>query len=372
MSDDLHGSKGKKAGPELEPRVYPPWNRPPTGKVLIVEPDLDVARALEVRLARDGHEVVLTDSGKAALEASRRTAFDVALIERRLSDMSGLDVIASLKAILDPFEALLLTGEPTIELYLDAIERGAYDLVAKPFPHLKPVTWKVKHAVAKVHAERDRTELARLLHAQTRDMAEREVEAEMRHHEEPEEEAPLGLDLDSMVGTDPLTGLANRRAADDRFRKETARALRYDRPLTVALASVDELETVIERFGREVADGVLRGIAQMFTGMIRDVDFLARREGGEFFFLFPETPKENGFIVLDRIRLKLAQTQFSETLQDHALGEFKLTASFGVAGLPTDTMNADILRDAAEAALARAKASGNRVVLFDNTMVRRS
>ena len=103
-----------------------------------------------------------------------------------------------------------------------------------------------------------------------------------------------------------------------------------------------------------------------------DVDFVARRQGGEFLFIFPETPKESGFIVVERIRQKLAQTSFTESYGLETAGEFNITASFGVAGLPTDTMNADILHDAAEAALDRAKQSADTVVLFDASMAERA
>ena len=129
----------------------------------------------------------------------------------------------------------------------------------------------------------------------------------------------------------------------------------------------------MERHGHDVADGVIRGIVQLFSGLVRDVDFIARRQGGEFFFLFPETSKDSGYVVIDRIRQKLIQTSFSDFLGPEAnSGAFRMTASFGLAGLPTDTMNAELLRSAAESALHRAKAAGgDQVVSYDLSMARR-
>lgn len=342
--------------------------QPRRGRLLIVEPNADFARVLEVRLARDGHEVVVVSGGKAALASAKENAPDVALIDRGVSDVPSLDLIEKLRGTAESIEVILMTVDPTTEITIAAIDRGAFDVVGKPFSNLKLVTWKVDNAVAKVHAERDRAELARVLYEQTQDLADRETEAELSKSSDLlpvlEEDETETLDfVDGMTGTDPLTGIANRRASEQRFRSETARALRYDRPLCIAYASVDGLSDLIEAEGGDVADGVLRGIVQLFTGMVRDVDFVARHEGGEFFFLFPETTKENGIIVLERIRQRISQTSFSDVAaNDH---DIALTVCFGVAGLPADTMNVDLLERAAEAALRHAKAKQDAVVPYD-------
>lgn len=344
----------------------PLWTDLPSGRVLLVEPDEDIARMLEVRLARDGHEVVLARTGQEALRLVLAEDVDIALVDRKLTDVPALELMDQLAQQFAPFETIMMTVDPTVELFVEALEAGAFDMVVKPFANLKLVTAKVDKAVAKVQAERDRNELAKMLHQQTKGGSSVPASEE--------EPLPSAIDLDGMSGVDPLTGLPNRKAAEDRFRTETARALRYERPLCIALASVDDLATVVEQHGHDIADGVIRGIVQLFTGLVRDVDFIARRQGGEFFFLFPETSKESGYVVVDRIRTKLIQTSFSDFLGDAAKGTgFRMTASFGLAGLPTDTMNAELLRGAAESALARAKsAGGDQVVSYDPSMSRRS
>lgn len=342
------------------------WNDLPRGRVLLVEPDEDIARMLEVRLARDGHEVVMARTGQEALRIVLAEDLDIALVDRKLQDVPALELMDQLQQQFAPFETIMMTVDPTVELFVEALEAGAFDMVVKPFANLKLVTSKVDKAVSKVQAERDRNELAKMLHQQTSGGSGMG----------PTEEEPLmsGIDLDGMSGVDPLTGLPNRKAADDRFRTETARALRYNRPLCIALASIDALDDVVARYGHDVADGVIRGIVQLFSGLVRDVDFIARRQGGEFFFLFPETSKESGYVVIDRIRQKLIQTSFSDFLGEQAQNDgFCMTASFGLAGLPADTMNGELLRSAAEAALSRAKASGgDQVVRFEATMSRKS
>ena len=339
------------------------WEGLATGRVLLVEPDEDIARMLEVRLAREGHEVVRARTGQEALRLVLTEDLDIALVARQLHDLPALELMKQLQQQFAPFETLLMTVDPTVELFVEALEAGAFDMLVKPFANLRLVTAKVDKAVSKVQAERDRNELARMLHQQTAGEGSK-AQAE-------EEPLPPAIDLDGMSGVDPLTGLPNRRAADDRFRTETSRALRYDRPLCIALASIDDLDVVVARYGSDVADGVIRGIVQLFSGLVRDVDFIARRQGGEFFFLFPETGKDSGFVVVDRIRQKLIQTSFRDFLGDAAEPGFRMTASFGLAGLPRDTMNAELLRAAAEGALHRAKSlGGDRVVPYDPSMSR--
>lgn len=352
--------------------LYDTWMQPPRGRLLVVEPNADVARILEVRLARDGHEILVVTTGAAALAAVEEEAPDVALVDRGVADVPWLELVDKLKASHESFEVIVMAIDPTVEIAVAAIDHGAFDVVGKPFSNLKLVTAKVGNAVGKVRAERDRAELAQVLYEQTQDLAERETEAELSKSDDlirdEGSDAAEAIDFDEMAGVDPLTGIPNRRAAEDRFRSETARALRYGRPLCIALASVDGLSDLIANHGGEVGDGVLRGVVQLFAGMVRDVDFVARQSGGEFFFLFPETPKENGSIVLERIRQRIAQTSFFDVIDGHDT-TIQLTVCFGVAGLPADTMNVDILERAAEAALAQAKKKGDVVVPYDAEMI---
>jgi diguanylate cyclase (GGDEF)-like protein len=361
---------GPRSSPELDVTlgVHSLWNRPATARVLVVASDAELARALEVRLVREGHQVLLADGARAAVEQARCTQLDVALVDDTLGDGTGLALLAELKRMLQPFEALLLSGAPSPELEVEALEQGAFDVLARPFSDLKLVTRKVAHAAAKVRAERDRNELIRLLHAQTRDLAIRETEAEAEDSLTDDMVIP-GIDHDRLAGIDPLTGLPDRESARRRFRQETARALRYDRPLSIVLASIDGLEAVHERFGLEVQDAVIRAVSAIFESMVRDVDFIAHRQAGEFFVLYPETTKTNGAAAAERLRKRLAETSIGELGEGQ--GEFRVTASFGLAGLPSDAMNADVLWDAAEAALTRARGTGDAVVLFEKTMLRR-
>ena len=329
---------------------------PRRGRVLIIESDTDIATLLETRLTREPgrYEIWTAETAQGGLYLADQHAVDVALLARDLPDADSMRVLKALRSTPTPCEVIVMTVDPTVEIFVQALDAGAFDLVVKPFSNLTLVTAKLANAVAKVHAERECIRLrARLAALETGDGdgVRAVVDAPLARAESP---------LSSTIDIDPVTGLANRGAAELRFREETSRALRYDRPLAVVFISVDRLDHVIEADGYEAADRLLRDFGRVIIAQIRDVDFLARRQGGEFMLLLPETTKADAAVVAERIRTELTAS-FAATPSD-ATG---LTASFGVAGLPTDTMNADLLRQAGEVALAQAEASGDCVMLYE-------
>ena len=324
----------------------------PRGTVLLIEPDADVARMLEVRLAREGYDVLMAETGQGGQYLVDQHTVDLILLDRNLNDAS-LELLQQLRSTPNPCEVIMMTADPTVEIFVEALDAGAFDLVVKPFSNLKLVTSKVRNAVAKVQAERTRDELAAKLDAFE--------SAEVPTLTGAAETGDASDDPTVVSDVDPVTQLPSWRAAERRFAEETSRALRYDRPMTIILLSVDKLETVIEIAGSEAMDQVLHDLSQLLRGQVRDVDYLARRQGGEFMLLLPETQKPEGAVVAERIRQRLE----SANLGTLNAGDIRLTASFGLAGLPADTMNAELLRQAAEVALTRAQASGNLVISYD-------
>ncbi len=322
----------------------------PSGLVLIIEPDADVAKMLEVRLARERYDVLIAETGQGGKYMADLHSVDLVLLDRNLPDASSVEMVRHLRSTPSPCEVIVMTVDPTVEIFVEALDAGAFDLVVMPFSNLKLVTAKVRNAVQKVRAERACDEL-------TAELADRPHRADERAA------VPMHPDID------PVTGLPNRQIADLRFQSETSRALRYNRPLTVVLISVDRLDAVVQTAGAEAANAALADVAQLIQQQIREVDFLADRQGGEFVLLLPETDKSGGAIVAERIRRTLANTALDS--REHrekpseSEGPRRLTASFGLASFPADTMNAALLRQSSESALARAQATGNTVVLFD-------
>ena len=164
--------------------------------------------------------------------------------------------------------------------------------------------------------------------------------------------------LRAQATIDPLTGCHNRRGFDEILSVEFSRAKRYGRPLTLVLLDIDHFKTVNDQFGHEVGDHALQRIGRAVRHTFRTTDSACRYGGEEFALVFPETGKEEGERLAERLRVLI------ETLPPNAEVPRSLTASFGVAAYPDDGDDpADLVR-AADRALYTAKANGrNRVEL---------
>ncbi|MEM7676743.1 MAG: response regulator, partial [Myxococcota bacterium] len=211
----------------------PPSSR--RGTVLIIEPDANLARTLEAQLTKDGFDVLVAETGHGGQYLADQQQIDLVLLDRNLTDASSIELLRDLRSSPNPCEVIVTTVDPTVEIFVESLEAGAFDLLAKPFRHPKLVTAKVNNAVSKVRAERTRD-------AQSPDIQRRE--------------APAAPAVDETPDNHPTTRLPNQAAADIRFTEETSRALRYNRPLTVALLSIDKLGAVHETIGDTAADAV--------------------------------------------------------------------------------------------------------------------
>ncbi|GAB4505217.1 MAG: hypothetical protein Fur0043_22120 [Anaerolineales bacterium] len=102
-------------------------------KVLIVDDDPGLRASLADILALKGFEPLLAETGQAALEAARRDEIAVALIDLRLEDLPGLEVLRRVKEISPSTECILLTGHASQDSAIQAIDAGAYSYLQKPF-----------------------------------------------------------------------------------------------------------------------------------------------------------------------------------------------------------------------------------------------
>jgi diguanylate cyclase (GGDEF)-like protein len=103
---------------------------------------------------------------------------------------------------------------------------------------------------------------------------------------------------------DPLTGLGNRRAYDERLAVEIARAARHDRPLSLVIIDIDDFTAHNERLGETRADEMLVSIASVLRA-VRGTDQAFRIGGDEFAVLLPETAGDALPAVAARIRRHL-------------------------------------------------------------------
>jgi diguanylate cyclase (GGDEF)-like protein len=159
-------------------------------------------------------------------------------------------------------------------------------------------------------------------------------------------------DFEGMAVTDPLTGLANRRAFDSTMLVELARVDRGDQPMSLVVLDVDEFKAVNDRLGHEGGDAVLVEVARRLQGLARAQDLIARVGGEEFAWILPATDADAALRAAERAR----QTIASSPIEGAAV-----TISAGAAQLEADGIRI-IAR--ADAALYAAKQRGrDRAVL---------
>jgi diguanylate cyclase (GGDEF)-like protein len=99
-----------------------------------------------------------------------------------------------------------------------------------------------------------------------------------------------------------LTGLLRREAILEQLDRELERALRYRRPLTIAMADLDHFKEVNDRFGHLAGDSMLRRVAQAIAAGLRSTDWIGRYGGEEFLLVLPETEIGGAATVAEKVR----------------------------------------------------------------------
>ncbi len=170
--------------------------------------------------------------------------------------------------------------------------------------------------------------------------------------------------LETLAGTDSLTGLLNRRRLLQQFESEVYRMRRTQRPLTAVLGDLDDFKEINDRHGHHVGDRVLTTVARLASDAIRGHDLLARWGGEEFLLLLPDTDLAGAAAVAEKLRIAVMETPF----RIDADTSISATASFGVAELPHEEGHEKFdysrLVNAADAALYAAKKGGrNRTMM---------
>jgi diguanylate cyclase (GGDEF)-like protein len=161
------------------------------------------------------------------------------------------------------------------------------------------------------------------------------------------EHAGLRDRLGELALSDPLTGLATERMFESELPRELARARRGESPMCLAIVDIDALGAFNMLRGEREGDRLLKETGAAWAGALRDVDFLARLEGGRFAALLPGCMLSEAIEVVDRVRSLTPRTQ---------------TASAGVA-LWDGEEPAELLVQRAGGALDAAKAAGRDMTI---------
>jgi diguanylate cyclase (GGDEF)-like protein len=163
------------------------------------------------------------------------------------------------------------------------------------------------------------------------------------------------------ANNDSLTGLPNKRAAEDTLKRMVAQASRSVSPLAVMLLDLDYFKQINDRYGHSKGDEVLAAVGTCLQSALRANDFAGRFGGEEFLVLLPDTGRVSAVVVAEKVRHAIASIVVPELDRD-------VTASLGIAVLPDHAGHAEGLLREADHALYTAKATGrNRVAVAGET-----
>jgi diguanylate cyclase (GGDEF)-like protein len=182
-------------------------------------------------------------------------------------------------------------------------------------------------------------------------------------HESVAQAAPVLANLRTLAhaehraATDALTGLPNRRAAQDTFKRMLAQSARRQVPLAAIMLDLDHFKQINDTLGHEQGDHVLAAVGLALASTVRDSDFVGRIGGEEFLVLLPDTDVDAALEVAEKLRSTVCSLSVPEVGR-------AVTASLGVAVHPDARIDAETLLREADRALYAAKAGGrNRVEL---------
>lgn len=154
---------------------------------------------------------------------------------------------------------------------------------------------------------------------------------------------------------DPLTGIANRKAFEERFAQEIAHKPRAALPVAMLLWDLDSFKAINDSYGHRAGDRVLQSVAACFMAAVRGNDFVARIGGEEFVMLLSGAKIEQALLIANQVRSAV------EALRFHFRGTpVRVTVSCGATELKQDDVEAAAF-DRADGALYRAKHGGKNL-----------
>jgi two-component system, NtrC family, response regulator GlrR len=130
--------------------------------ILVVDDDEDLCELLELRLQHHGFRVTIEHTGRDAIEALEREVVDAMLLDLRLGNESGLDLLTETQNRSMDLPVVFLTAHGSIDTAVEAMKRGAYGFLTKPFDDHELIQ-KLEHAVERARLRRELGGLRRIV-----------------------------------------------------------------------------------------------------------------------------------------------------------------------------------------------------------------
>lgn len=295
-----------------------------------------------------GHNPVLVASVEAAIARDGLLRSDVAAeIGEAVADKVSSELLEALigQAHQSMTLATSLVGQSRSDAnaYGSALDKGAAALQAGGEPATRALELMVEL---------------------TRTMIDKTQDAERRLSEMGSQMVALQDNLaeaQAVAESDPLTGLANRRAFQSRLARAMAQSEAEGTPLTVAFCDIDHFKSINDNHGHDTGDRILKMVADALVEGAGEDAFVGRFGGEEFLILFDGIMARRAAMRVDEIRDELSGRHLVSKTTGDSLGT--VTFSAGIAQLQRGEGEGEMLRRADEALYAAKNGGRNRVII---------
>ncbi|MBS7621986.1 response regulator [Candidatus Bathyarchaeota archaeon] len=122
-------------------------------RILVVDDDENIRKVLKAILEEEGYTVDEAENANKAIEKTKRKVYNLALIDIRLPDMEGIELLTKMKDTLPRMRKIIITGYPTLQNAIEAVNRGADAYILKPFD-MDKVLATIKEQLKKYEEEK--------------------------------------------------------------------------------------------------------------------------------------------------------------------------------------------------------------------------
>jgi DNA-binding NtrC family response regulator len=124
-----------------------------TTRILIIDDDENIRKVLATILEEEGYDIDTAETAKKAIEKTKKKFYNLALIDIRLPDMEGIELLTKMRETTPRMRKIIITGYPTIQNTMEALNRGADAYILKPFDVEKALD-TIKDQLAKQEEEK--------------------------------------------------------------------------------------------------------------------------------------------------------------------------------------------------------------------------
>lgn len=299
-------------------------------EILIVDKNAKIRETLIKALSEESYEITGVGTIALAKEKLKKKFYSVVLVDLKLPDGTGLELLKEIKKINNEISIIICTGFASLEDTISVLNEGAFAYIKKPL-NIDEVKINIRKALK-----------IQKLSFDNKNLKNRLKEFSLK---------------------DPHTDLYNYRYLIERLTSELKRARRYFFPLSVLMLDIDYFKSINDVYGHLCGDKIIIEFSKHLRDFARLNDVITRYGGEEFVILLPDTDYKSASKLGKRLLDSIERHVF-----DPEGKKIRLKVSIGISNYPEDNgeiYSASGLLNSADKALLYAKEmGGNRVSTF--------